>query len=43
MATSGGFGGGPALPLGDNIGLSALILILVIAALVFVVTRVFDF
>ena len=43
MATSGGFGGGPALPMGDNLAMSAVVLVLVIVALIYIVTRVFEF
>lgn len=43
MVSSGGFGGGPTLPMGDsNLMVSVIILVLIIAAIVFLVTRVFE-
>ncbi len=43
MVSSGGFGGGPALPMGDsNLMVSIIVLVLIILAVLFLITNVFQ-
>jgi hypothetical protein len=43
MVSTGGFGGGPGLPMAGDAGLmTAVIVLLIIVVIIFLVTRVFE-